>query len=361
MKHDILISISVLAALIGCTKVDVRTPEHNQSPVRFNSPVVSNMTKTVLGEMDGDYDEDESFAVFSVYHSDGFNGWGKGISYINRAEFTYNAGVDDDDDGLGGWTGGYYYPKSGSLSFAAYSPFSAHAATPGAGTGTFEYASSGLTITNFTVPALAEQYDLMYSERIYNKTGNGVSDGYEGLDLVFYHALSSIKFQVQKKAAYDGYTITLKGISMQNIKYKGNFSENIDTEKETEEEIPNYDRNPAWTEISGQATYVFFDGSEVLDKYGEDQYEEIGDLKGAILLPQAFAEGNAALIKVDYTIKPTSMPEISQTATIPLNKLSEGWVIGKRYTYNISIGYDTITISPTVIGWENVNGDVAVN
>ena len=358
MKHATLISLSLLAVVCSCTKLDVRTPEHNQSPVRFNSPVVSNMTKTVLGEMDGDYKEEESFAVFSVYHSDGFNGWGNGISYINRAEFTYNAGVDDDDDGRGGWTGGYYYPKSGSLSFAAYSPFSAHAATLGAGTGTFEYASSGLTITNFTVPALAEQYDLMYSERIYNKKGNGVSDGYEGLDLVFHHALSSIKFKVQKKAAYDGYTITLKGISMQNIKYKGNFAENIPAETEG---TPNYDSEPAWTEISGQATYVFFDGSEVLDKYGENQYEEIVDLKGAILLPQAFAEGNAALIKVDYTIKPTSMAEISQTATIPLYKLTTEWVMGKRYTYNISIGYDTITISPTVIGWEDVNGDVAVN
>ena len=359
MKHDILISISVLAALVGCTKVDVRAPERVQSDVCFNTPVVSSITK-VVGEIDGLYPTSESFAVFSVYHSEGFNGWDTGVSYINRAEFTYNASVDDSDsDALGGWTGGYYYPKSGKLSFAAYSPFSAHADSPGVGTGTFNYASAGLSIANFTIPELAAQYDLLYSERIYDKTANdGVDDGYEGLDLVFQHALSSIKFKVQKKAAYNGYTITLKGISMQNIKYKGNFAENIPAETEG---TPNYDSEPAWTEISGQATYVFFDGSEVLDKYGEDQYEEIVDLKGAILLPQAFAVGDAALIKVDYTIKPTSMAEISQTATIPLNKLSDKWEMGKRYTYNISIGYDTITISPTVIGWENVNGDVAVN
>lgn len=367
MKHDILISISILAALIGCTKVDVRTPEHNQSPVRFNSPVVSNMTKTVLGEMDGDYKEEENFAVFSVYHSDGFNGWGNGVSYINRAEFTYNAGVDDDDDGLGGWTGGYYYPKSGSLSFAAYSPFSAHAATPGAGTGTFEYASSGLTITNFTVPALAEQYDLMYSERIYNKTGNGVSDGYEGLDLVFQHALSSIKFKVQKKAAYTGYTITLKSISLENINYKGSFAENIQDETSDV-----YDSKPKWTPtdefdasdgLDDLTNYMIYNSSLVITEAATDtddvKYHTIS--QGAILLPQTFGESDTALIRVNYTIKPTSMPEISQTATIPLNKLSEGWVIGKRYTYNISIGYDTITISPTVIGWEDVNGDVAVN
>ncbi|MBR5563568.1 MAG: fimbrillin family protein [Bacteroidales bacterium] len=368
MKHDILISISVLAALVGCTKVDVRTPERVQSDVCFNTPVVSSITK-VVGEIDGLYPTSESFAVFSVYHSESFNGWDTGVSYINRAEFTYNALVDDSDsDALGGWTGGYYYPKSGKLSFAAYSPFSAHADSPGVGTGTFEYASAGLSIANFTIPELAAQYDLLYSERIYDKTANdGVGDGYEGLDLVFQHALSSIKFKVQKKAAYTGYTITLKSISLENINYKGSFAENIQNETSDV-----YASKPAWTPtnefdesdgLDDLTNYMIYNSSLVITEAATDT----DDVKfhtipqGAILLPQTFGESDTALIRVNYTIKPTSMPEISQTATIPLNKLSEGWVIGKRYTYNISIGYDTITISPTVIGWEDVNGDVAVN
>lgn len=360
MKHDILISISILAALIGCTKVDVRAPERVQSDVCFNTPVVSSITK-VVGEID-EYPTSESFAVFSVYHSEGFNGWDTGVSYINRAEFTYNASVDDtDSDALGGWTGGYYYPKSGSLSFAAYSPFSAHAETPGAGTGTFEYASAGLSIANFTIPDLAAQYDLLYSERIYNKTTNdGVGDGYEGLDLVFHHTLSSIKFKVQKKAAYTGYTITLKSISLENINYKGSFAENIQNETSDV-----YDSDPVWIPTDDLINYTIYNPSPSLEV--TEAATDTDDVKfhtipqGAILLPQTFGESDTALIRVNYTIQPTSMPEISQTATIPLNKLSERWEIGKRYTYNISIGYDTITISPTVIGWEDVNGDVAVN
>lgn len=365
MKHDILISISVLAALVGCTKVDVRTPERVQSDVCFNTPVVSSITK-VVREME-EYPTSESFAVFSVYHPDDFNGWDTSTLYINRAEFTYKPPIDKTDT-LGSWTGGYYYPKSGKLSFAAYSPFSAHAETPGAGTGTFEYASAGLSIANFTIPDLAAQYDLLYSERIYNKTTNdGVGDGYEGLDLVFHHALSSIKFKVQKKAAYTGYTITLKSISLENINYKGSFTENI--QKETSDV---YDSDPKWEPtnefdesdgLDDLTNYMIYNSSLVITEAATDtddvKFHTI--LQGAILLPQTFGESDTALIRVNYTIEPTSMPEISQTATIPLNKLSEGWVIGKRYTYNISIGYDAITISPTVIGWEDVNGDVAVN
>lgn len=368
MKHDILISISVLAALVGCTKVDVRTPERVQSDVCFNTPVVSSITK-VVGEIDGLYPTSESFAVFSVYHSEGFNGWDTGVSYINRAEFTYNASLDDtDSDALGGWTGGYYYPKSGSLSFAAYSPFSAHAETPGPGTGTFEYASAGLSIANFTIPELAAQYDLLYSERIYDKTANdGVGDGYEGLDLVFRHALSSIKFKVQKMAAYSGYTITLKSISLEDINYKGSFAENIQNPTSDV-----YASAPAWTPtnefdesdgLDDLTNYMIYNSSLVITEAATDtddvKYHTIP--QGAILLPQTFGESDTALIRVNYTIKPTSMPEISQTATVRLNQLSTSWEMGKRYTYNISIGYDTITISPTVIGWENVSGDVTVN
>ena len=365
MKHDILISISVLAALVGCTKVDVRTPERVQSDVCFNTPVVSSITK-VVREMD-EYPTSESFAVFSVYHPGDFNGWDKSTLYINRAEFTYKPPVDETDT-LGSWTGGYYYPKSGKLSFAAYSPFSAHAETPGTGTGTFEYASAGLSIANFTIPELAAQYDLLYSERIYDKTANdGVGDGYEGLDLVFQHALSSIKFKVQKKAAYTGYTITLKSISLENINYKGSFAENIQDETSDV-----YDSKPKWTPtdefdasdgLDDLTNYTIYNSSLVITEAATDTDDVKFHMipQGAILLPQTFGESDTALIRVNYTIQPTSMPEISQTATIPLNKLSEGWVIGKRYTYNISIGYDTITISPTVIGWEDVNGDVAVN
>jgi len=214
-----------------------------------------------------------------------------------------------------------------------------------------------LTITDFTVPSeLANQYDLLYSERLYNKQGNdGTGDGYEGMDLVFHHALSAIHFQVQQKAEYSGYTIKLKSISLKDIKYKGSFSENI-----TNENPSSFVSDPEWSPAAVVPTsYNIFTGDLKLTEIGGTNYHS--DFSGAILLPQSFTSGDTAHITIDYSITPPSMSEISQTATVPLYKLSDEWEMGKRYTYNISIGYDTITISPTVIGWEDVNGDVAVN
>ena len=359
MKHVTLISLSLLAAVCSCTKVDVRKPEQPEKEIYFSEPVVSTMTKVKTGEVNGIYSPSESFGVFSIYHENEFTSWADGTAYIKGSKF--NGALDDSDtDDLGGWSGGYFFPKTGYLSFAAYSPFDAHrAATPGVGQGTFSYGVSGLTITDFTVPAeLADQYDLMYSNRLYNKRGNdGTGDGYEGMDLVFQHALSAIHFQVQQKAAYSGYTIRLKSISLNDIRYKGSFSENITNENPT-----SFVSAPEWIPVSSDyAKYNIYSGNLTLTQIGGSNYHT--DFPGAILLPQSFTSSDTAYITIDYSITPPSMPgsEISQTATVSLYKLSEKWEMGKRYTYNISIGYDTITISPTVLGWTDVPGDITVN
>lgn len=381
MKLNILISASLLAFLTGCVSKDVYTFEADETEIRFSSPVVNTLTKGDgwYGEMGDTYKTEENFSVWAVYHPTTFKGWtNNSITYINRAECAFDENYDDASTGEGGWStfkvsGKYYYwPKSGVLTFAAYSPSKAHNPTPvlGDGTGKIEYGADGLTIENFSVNSdITKQQDLMYSKRSYNRTYSNVGDNdeYDGVDLEFQHALSSIKFKVQKKAAYTGYTITLKSISLEDINYKGSFAENIQNETTDE-----YDSKPKWTPtdefdesdgLDDLTNYMIYNSSLVITEAATDtddvKYHTIS--QGAILLPQTFGESDTALIRVNYTIQPTSMPEISQTATIPLNKLSEGWVIGKRYTYNISIGYDTITISPTVIGWENVNGDVAVN
>lgn len=361
MKHATLISLSLLAAVCSCTKLDVRTPEQPEREIYFSEPVVSTMTKAVKGEINGLYSALESFGVYSIYHASEFTSWADGTAYIKGSKFTYNGALDDSDtDDLGGWSGGYFFPKSGYLSFAAYSPYDAHAATtPGEGQGTFSYGATGLTIKEFTIPAaLADQYDLMYSNRLYNKQSNdGTGDGYEGMDLVFQHALSAIHFQVQQKAEYTGYTIKLKSISLNDIRYKGSFSENI-----TNEILTSFVSAPEWVPVSSDyANYNIYSGDLTLTQIGGSNYHT--GFPGAILLPQSFTSSDTAYITINYSITPPSMPgsEISQTATVPLYKLSNTWEMGKRYTYNISIGYDTITISPTVIGWTDVNGDVAVN
>ena len=349
MKHRILISVSVLVALFSCTKVDVRAPRIDQKEVCFNEPVVSNLTKAT-----GPYPPGESFGVFCIQHDGEFSGWGAGSIYINGGKFSYKGSLDDNDsDSFGGWAGdpvGYYFPSSGYLSFAAYSPFRAHSTeTPQPpGTGQISYGADGLTITGFSIPEVpAEQYDLMFSERIYKRqSSTGDGDGYEGMDLKFQHALSSIKFNVQKKEAYDGDEVMLTGIRLGKVQYKGSFAEGITNEKPA-----GFEHNPTWDlNADLHDSYTVFSGSLLVTQYGLNNYHEIG--QGLILMPQVLTTNWDAYITVDYSVNSTEM-----TATVRLHELTDKWEIGTRYTYNIILQYDKITFGPTAdgAGWDDVN------
>lgn len=357
MKLRILISVSVLVALFSCTKFEVRAPHIDQKEVCFNGPIVSNLTKAT-GEISGLYPDTESFGVFCLQHAEEFSGWGAGSIYIDGGEFRYKGSLDDEDsDAYGGWAGypgGYYFPMSGYLSFAAYSPFRAHSTdTPQPdGTGSVSYGAAGLTISDFSIPALpVEQYDLMFSKRIYNmQSSTGVGDGYEGMDLEFQHALSSIKFNVQKKEAYAGDEVKLTGIRLGKVQYKGSFAEGI-----TNETPADFDHDPQWVPTADlHDYYTVFSGSLTITQYGLNNYHNID--QGLMLMPQVLNEGGTtnwdAYITVDYSVNSTEM-----TATVRLHELTDKWEMGKRYTYNIILQYDKITFGPTADGegWDDVN------
>ena len=383
MKRNLLISISFAALLCGCVKNDVLVPEQDQMAICFNDPIITNMTKAYYGEIAATYPVDESFAVFGVYHDDDvkFNGWtsSDAVEYIDRAEFSYNASVDDGDaDLLGGWTGGYYFPKNGVLSFAAYSPYRAHAETAGDGTGVFTYGKDGLTIDNFSVASDAsQQYDLMFSNRIYNmKSSTGSDNPYEGLDLNFTHILSSVCFNLKQADEYPGVTLRLKSISISGVRYKGDFAEKI-----TDPASTTYASDPAWTVAGDLFTgeYYAYDqpdddhikltgyygtkGALLLDgemnpennKNGQTQ-EGQNDL---LLMPQVFKEGGVekngdATIEIVYTVQNGAGPKVPQTAEVKLSDLTDKWEMGKRYIYNVTIGLNKIYFGPTVVGWTGV-------
>ena len=351
MKKNLIISTLVLAAMCSCTKNDALLPENPQKEISFNAPVVSNITKAVTGEII-EYDTEESFGVFSVYHEDGFSEWDKASPYINGAKFSYDASAKDGDsyvDKSGGWTGGYLFPKVGSLSFAAYSPFDAHssASTVPAGKGKFSYGNTGLAIDDFSVPASPEdQYDLMYSNRLYNRTVNmGSQTGYEGMDITFFHALSSIRFTAQLDGKYSS-IFTLTSITINGVEYTGDFYENIQNPT-----TASYSSEPYWTisykDENDLASYTAFSGEYVMT-----QTQTQVNAYDIILMPQMFKNGSSVInsdaeIVINYSLDGTPQ----SPTTVKLSDLTTEWEIGKRYTYNITLGYDLILVGATVETW----------
>lgn len=369
MKKILIIFLIVLAFLTGCVSKESFIPEEDNQEIRFSFPVVEGLTKVKYGEISGAYPTTENFTVFAVRHATTFEGWAtNATSYMTRVECAYDDNFNNVTTGQGGWSsskvpGGkpYYWPKEGVLTFAGYSPSSAHNETPsgtGDGKGKINYGTGGLTITGYSVNSdITKQTDLMFCERIYNKKSSSEDNNstYDGVDMTFQHALSSIRFNVRKKEAYPGYTMTLKNITVSGVRYKGAFAENIQNETSA-----TYSSLPEWTPEEDQTIYTIYDkpGSDeglILTSY--NSYHELKE--GAILLPQTFKEGLVvknpdAQISIDYTIATGSIV-VTQTATIKLSDLTDNWGIGKRYVYNITIEYDRIIVGPTVEGWDDVN------
>ncbi len=372
MKKTLIIS-AIAAALLGtgCVSNDVFSPEEKQVEICFTTPVVGSMTKApVYGEINDKtdpttYPTTENFVIYGVRHPDTYDGWTSknATTYINGGEFTY-ASYNDATVGSGGWKGlnTYYWPESGVLSFGGYSPASATKVAGGesSGKGTFSYGADGLTITGFSVhPTASLQQDLMYAPRIYNKESNagGTNTVYDGVDIAFKHALSSIQFKVQLSADYSS-TFVLKSIKVDGVYYSGTFKENI-----ADNNTANYAIDPetgtGWevtTTLKNTTPYVAFSGSVQLNKNTGDgainyvnRYLALDGVTGQndlILMPQELP--SEAELVIEYMVN-----DKKESSTVKLSDLKiKEWEMGTRYTYNITLGYDLILVGATVENWD---------
>lgn len=354
--------IFALALLLAaCTRVQPAGPggEEAGAPreITLAQPLVAPSTKAFAGEMPLDYSTDESFGVFALYYPSGnFAGWETtpgAFPYIDGAEFSYDSSIDDSSAGSGAWSAnpGYYWPKGGKMTFAAYSPYRAADASAA-----IAYTAAGLQLTDFsTADKGPEQYDLMYSARVYDKADcTGASASYDGIDLVFRHALSSVHFRARSSVSTA--TIKITKIVIYDIAKTGDFSENVD-----ESSPATYSSSPVW-DLSGKATYteaaplvVYEDKSGTAPALPSDGSTFI-PIGSALPIPQGLG---SAKLKVYYSIQLGSadpVPTVSQplplSGTSGTDPISE-WKMQTRYTYSLILGAQQIRFSVDVRGWQD--------
>lgn len=351
-KTLLMMAVAAGAMLTGCVKNEsANGGAVSGSKISFEAPAVTGITRAALvpGEIGTGYDKGEHFSVYALYFANGtYTEFGDGTMYMKNVETAYEE-TDNywDSENAGGQA--YYWPNKGSLTFAAYSPSGA------ANDCTVAWGAAGFTFTDFTVQNNpAAHYDLLFSERAYNKTQSETSSTtYKGgVDITFKHALSSVVFKAKLGDTYEGHTITLKNITLKNTFTKGNFNQGLVDENNAVTTTA-----AAW---SGQNTentagYVAFNGAKVIAS--TTAAEPTGATR-LIVLPQDLAhETNNVTIDVTYSIH-NGTNEIDQTATInitdPGYNLTE-FEIGKRYIFTLIIGLDKITFSPKVDEWVDVN------
>lgn len=352
MKKALLMAVAVGAVFTGCVKNEtVSGTLVSDSKICFESPLVGSITRAVPGEIASStaYPTTESFNVWGWYHSGDYttfgdtgNGWANYMTDVSgnpvAVSNSGNSWVPATD---------YYWPKTGKLTFAAYSPADA--------AGTLAHDATGLKITGFTVAEVGLQYDLMYSDRAYNRTsstnnyGGTAENPYEGVDIVFHHALSSIVFKVGTDMDYRTADVDfkVKKIELGNIVNKGSFDEGLtDGSGSTT-------RTPAWTasaEPTDKVAYVPFDGSFAVPE--DTTVSEPTGAEDLILLPQTF--GDDATVTVTYTMETAASGEIEHKAVLYIKDYTTEWEPNKRYTYRIIFGLNKIYFAPVVENWEDV-------
>lgn len=360
MKKIALLAAMSLAALAACTKNEPAPSVSEQQEITFASPVVGVSTKVpTYGLLSGDYPTTQTFNVWAWYsEEDTYDGNGeKYMTDVTVAYDSRNFNEAETENGTWAPTPTYYWPKNGKLTFDAYSPTELNTkATVGC------TASKGLTIGNYTVPTtLEQQIDVLYSDRAADKVSTSFTAGttYEGVDIVFNHALAAVDFTIKQSEAYPEGTIKVKDIVI-NALSNGDFAHNIT--------YPAGTADPAWT---NQETPAEYKALACADYAGSVQPVNAEGAAGAtvLVLPQDFSDENDVTITVNYYIKNQNEDALPQKAVFHLKdtdnqsgKNQENqdvqvskWEMGKKYTYNLTIGLDDIFFAPTITPWVGVN------
>lgn len=392
MKKLLFLAALSSVALASC--VSDESPSIDATPsgkaISFNAPVMYSQTKAEKGEQpdgSGHYSTNEKFRVYAKWTKGNdlaTNTWALGEDYMVNVKTKYFSDQTEATT-TGAWfpvndsdvPEDYYWPKDGYLRFAAYSPADAH--------GIITYGATGLTVLDYETPAVGEQYDLMYSNRTSycrgSSSDNHTMGYYEGVDLTFNHALSSIKFKVQQAEAYTGTELYLKKIEILYAFNKATFKENlVDATGSSAPEWSGYADRVKYeiTNTTGSGTDI----GQKLTTTATDVTVDAGQQNPLLLIPQNLLNSGTPAesisIKVTYSIKNPSNNVIEQTHTINLADTNndgtpdyqqvqgtttdiEKWERGKRYTYTINIALNRIYFNPIVENWTDVTpGDINI-
>lgn len=353
MKKSIAIVLG-LASLAACTKSSVSYEQTDQ--ISF-APIAS-VNKTKAAVSGTTFPVDNLMSVYAYYKDVAAGSQNTTFvtpdTYLDKADFKKNGTTWAGWDSSTSSHNPYYWPKTGSLIFAAYSPETpalthSFAVTDGKITDKF-------TATDYVQSSnLAETVDLLWSpvtEVSYDKTS-----GKEGVPMTFYHAMSwvTIKAVAANEASKEKFAI--KSLKLLNVSGKGDFYTNKDAITWT----PSY----AVADKNALAVYSDAAGTKVTTTEQVLENEELG----TVVIPQNLddvklevtfiqATGNTGTWTADQTI-PVDLKDCkSGTETI------SAWGSGKHYIYTLSFNYDSdeITIAPDVEDWKDVNVDkISVN
>ena len=263
----------------------------------------------------------------------------------------------------------YYWPKSGSLAFAGYSPYDimeqdgisvtydAKRENPGIKItgikqGSFEYAHDKHWAANGT-------FDLMWFDVDDQSSFSARADA---VPVTFRHACAWIDFRIKAAAGYED-RFSLVQVILTNVYWKGNFDSAAAQNRE-------------WSGLGNmKSETVLFDhdGQPGEDNPDDDEFVKIDAdgfyLGNMIAIPQELAgkgENSEAVTRLVLKFRQHTSDDtdtLIQTYACDLDDITENgrWEIGKHYIYNIEFTLHKIQVEPEVADWEERQGSVTVS
>lgn len=301
---NILLSMGVLLMALSCVETN-GLDEVLEGEICM-SPVLSDMVRTRTGNGTTPYPEGRSFGVFA-YYSDTEAGdvWtATPQTYFQNHEFKST-------DGLCAGVDPVYWPFSGSLIFAGYSPYD-----DGDGV-TFNVTTKTLTIKDYEIDGST---DLMYFLPVLtsDKEYKGDNQNTAPVEVTFNHALSCVAFSFLEGKG--GKTVTLKEVKLASVYTKGDMNVGAADPK-----------NVKWENKTISDLVIWNTGAELSSKKL--------DIKSFII------PGQAQNILVTYRIDGENE---DKTKTIEPKEIKD-WAAGTRYQYDISINsMGELVLTPTV-------------
>ena len=258
----------------------------------------------------------------------------------------YNTRVTK-NDGVWEYTPVMYWPKSGTVSFFAYSPY-ADGGNTAIGLGS-DITTTGYPRMTYTVPDdVKAQQDLLVSIPLIDQMKADVPAGGK-LTLTFKHTLACVVFQAKMTAVCE-FPVKVTSVTLGQLKNKATFT---------------YDDTPgifSWTATSDAVNKSYtldidnrlLANTDISMTASDYLTISLADSR-LLLLPKAIDADDEITVTVDYVLAAGIQ---SKTVTTPLGNLINNLEAGKRYSVNILVSaLSDIALTCSVEEWttETVN------
>lgn len=387
MKKSILLAAAAIAALAGCSKVEVKSVDEAPARISWNAVVGKHSTKAPVEGTT--FSTGHSFKTFAFYNANGTT-WPTGASlYIDNQEVNYYAAAVAPFEANSWHTGTVnYWPRQGSLTFFSYS--FANKPVSFAGTLTCT-AAEGLKLVGYDVNATENKNsDFMVADVKDGQRQNttNAAGAEKGVPTIFRHALTQIVgFNVETKDDYKGATlaagskvIEVKSIKIVNADSKGDYTMTNNAVTRTESWGNRSDsKTYEYTPVAGKSEALNTTAAELVNEqkiFLPQDFAASGYTytAGASLLQKSLERQTAAYknavsavghIELKYTIKTytdaTNYSEEEVTELIALHEIGN-WNINKKITYKITIDLSSNIIywDPTVVAWAEEDQTITI-